>query len=147
MDVIRPKSTKKIERGFGAPLYDFPAYKLYRQDKMRLYDLGFTVQDWVNAIERHAKEQESFVVFQMHKNFEGYGDLINQLRGLPFNEIAILNCIKVLLQKTEMDFDKVASIFVENGCQILNTVKEVKRITGLGLKETKDLVDGFLEKY
>ena len=40
-------------------------------------------------------------------------------------------------EKTEFDV-----ILVEAGAQKINVIKEVRAITGLGLKEAKDLVDG-----
>ena len=40
-------------------------------------------------------------------------------------------------EKTEFDV-----ILVSGGANKLNVVKEVKNVTGLGLKEAKDLVDG-----
>ena len=40
-------------------------------------------------------------------------------------------------EKTEFDV-----ILVDAGAQKINVIKEVRAITGLGLKEAKDLVDG-----
>ncbi|WP_412058668.1 50S ribosomal protein L7/L12 [Bartonella sp. DGB2] len=40
-------------------------------------------------------------------------------------------------EKTEFDV-----ILVEGGAQKINVIKEVRALTGLGLKEAKDLVDG-----
>jgi len=40
-------------------------------------------------------------------------------------------------EKTEFDV-----ILVEGGAQKINVIKEVRAITGLGLKEAKDLVEG-----
>ncbi|MGA8068777.1 MAG: 50S ribosomal protein L7/L12, partial [Terriglobales bacterium] len=40
-------------------------------------------------------------------------------------------------EKTEFDV-----ILAEAGAQKINVIKEVRAITGLGLKEAKDLVDG-----
>lgn len=42
-----------------------------------------------------------------------------------------------LLKKTEFDV-----ILVEGGAQKINVIKEVRALTGLGLKEAKDLVEG-----
>ena len=43
----------------------------------------------------------------------------------------------VVEEKTEFDV-----ILVEAGANKINVIKEVRAITGLGLKEAKDLVDG-----
>ncbi|WP_336276831.1 50S ribosomal protein L7/L12 [Bartonella sp. CB178] len=43
----------------------------------------------------------------------------------------------VVEEKTEFDV-----ILVEGGAQKINVIKEVRALTGLGLKEAKDLVEG-----
>ena len=61
--------------------------------------------------------------------------LVDELSALTVMEAADLS--KMLEEKTEFDV-----VLAEAGANKINVIKEVRTITGLGLKEAKDLVDG-----
>ncbi|WP_455474620.1 50S ribosomal protein L7/L12 [Bartonella sp. B30(2025)] len=55
----------------------------------------------------------------------------------PVAVAAVGAAAPVVEEKTEFDV-----ILVEGGAQKINVIKEVRALTGLGLKEAKDLVEG-----
>ena len=61
--------------------------------------------------------------------------IVEQLSGLTILEAAEL--VKTLEEKTEFNV-----VLTDAGANKINTIKEVRAITGLGLKEAKDLVEG-----
>ena len=60
--------------------------------------------------------------------------IVDDLSSLTVLEAAELS--KMLEEKTEFDV-----ILTDAGAQKINVIKEVRAITGLGLKEAKDLVE------
>ena len=61
--------------------------------------------------------------------------IVEDLSALTVLEAAELS--KMLEEKTEFDV-----VLADAGAQKINVIKEVRAITGLGLKEAKDLVEG-----
>ena len=136
----------KIAQIMGNPIEACHQFATYRMPKTIIERAGIVCEEWFKVIFLLSSTDENFVVFERQSFDEDEKfncmAIANQLRDLPFSDDpVIVNCIERLGRGVIINNSVIYNLYIENGCSLLHTVKAVKNLGGLGLKEAKELVD------
>lgn len=140
-----------IQQIMGNPIEAYNQFRTHRMPKNIIENAGITVGQWFKVIFSVGNTDENFVVFERQSFDEDEKSncmkIANQLRDLPFSDDpAIVNCIERLERGVIINNSVIYNLYIQNGCSLLHTVKAVKNLGALGLKDAKDLVDKYLYK-
>lgn len=140
----------KIAQIMGDPIEVCHQFATYRFPKTLIENAGITVGQWWGVIFSMVDDSNEEYAFFERESFDDLDvthcqRIANELRDLPFSDDpAIVNCIERLQRGIKINPNMVYNLYIQNQCNLLHTVKAVKNLGVLGLKEAKDLVDRYL---